>query len=374
MTNFTNQNSVKKAKIDACFSNSEISKSDLSYAFSNSNPTMNGLKFTKKGEDFIKLLNDKKSQLQTKYDAALVKSGVLKAKLVEAGVKFEKDSNDNDYPVYDYSATPEELRQAIYAYTDSLYPCNRLKEEIGICQLLVDNLDPKKSYDLSTPQLLSIQKAVEFDIEKSKDYGALLQKVYKRQGRNEDGSINPNAENDFLNDHILKSAENDIEKGGEGSKGGKVIGHTKSGKAIYQNSSSKHHKEFTKEDHHDAIDLKKKNFQSKDDKDKSTLDKFNESSDISGHIKERDKLAAKDKTGVKTKEQLSSMTELEVSKYANELREKRNKLKPGKEKEELQSHIDLADSFRSSLNKKDDVKKAFETIGLSSSEDDKKKI
>lgn len=47
----------------------------------------------------------------------------------------------------------------------------------------------------------------------------------------------------------------DLEKGGEGSKGGKIIGHTKSGKAIYENPHHESHKEFTKQDHIDARDL-----------------------------------------------------------------------------------------------------------------------
>jgi hypothetical protein len=33
-----------------------------------------------------------------------------------------------------------------------------------------------------------------------------------------------------------KSMDTNIEKGGEGSRGGKIIGHTKSGKPIYQSS------------------------------------------------------------------------------------------------------------------------------------------
>jgi hypothetical protein len=43
-----------------------------------------------------------------------------------------------------------------------------------------------------------------------------------------------------------------IEKGGEGSKGGKVIGHTKSGKPIYDKPEHKAHTDFTEEDHRDA--------------------------------------------------------------------------------------------------------------------------
>jgi hypothetical protein len=53
---------------------------------------------------------------------------------------------------------------------------------------------------------------------------------------------------------ILKGfINNDLEKGGEGSRGGKVIGHTQSGKPIYENFEHKGHKNFTKTDHEDAL-------------------------------------------------------------------------------------------------------------------------
>lgn len=43
-----------------------------------------------------------------------------------------------------------------------------------------------------------------------------------------------------------------IEKGGEGSRGGKIIGHTKSGKPIYDTIRHSGHKDFSVEDHFDA--------------------------------------------------------------------------------------------------------------------------
>jgi hypothetical protein len=45
-----------------------------------------------------------------------------------------------------------------------------------------------------------------------------------------------------------------IIKGGEGSKGGKVIGHTKSGKPIYANANHPEHKDFTSGEHQEAAD------------------------------------------------------------------------------------------------------------------------
>ncbi len=50
-----------------------------------------------------------------------------------------------------------------------------------------------------------------------------------------------------------KASENDIEKGGEGSRGGKIIGHTESGKPIYENHDHPAHKNFTSNDHTDAV-------------------------------------------------------------------------------------------------------------------------
>lgn len=44
-----------------------------------------------------------------------------------------------------------------------------------------------------------------------------------------------------------------IFKGGEGSKGGKIIGHTRSGKPIYANHNHPSHESFSEDDHRDAL-------------------------------------------------------------------------------------------------------------------------
>lgn len=51
----------------------------------------------------------------------------------------------------------------------------------------------------------------------------------------------------------VEDDDDDIEKGGEGSKGGNVIGHTKSGKPIYDKFDHPAHKNFTAQDHSNAI-------------------------------------------------------------------------------------------------------------------------
>lgn len=48
---------------------------------------------------------------------------------------------------------------------------------------------------------------------------------------------------------------NDLEKSGEGSKGGNVIGHTSTGKPIYDKFSHVGHKDFTAGEHSEAATL-----------------------------------------------------------------------------------------------------------------------
>lgn len=63
------------------------------------------------------------------------------------------------------------------------------------------------------------------------------------------------AEANDIEKSILDSLDKnfaDLEKGGEGNKGGKVIGHTKSGKPIYEDRGHESHKKFTSKDHKDA--------------------------------------------------------------------------------------------------------------------------
>lgn len=52
---------------------------------------------------------------------------------------------------------------------------------------------------------------------------------------------------------LSKAEMDDLIKGGEGSKGGKVIGHTKSGKPIYEKHEQKHTQNYNSEDHSDAV-------------------------------------------------------------------------------------------------------------------------
>ena len=70
-----------------------------------------------------------------------------------------------------------------------------------------------------------------------------------------------------LSSDMLEKAQHviDIIKGGEGSKGGKVIGHTNSGKPIYEGKNGQHedYKNYSEQDHWDAADIHDKQIDKK---------------------------------------------------------------------------------------------------------------
>jgi hypothetical protein len=73
----------------------------------------------------------------------------------------------------------------------------------------------------------------------------------------------------FQQDSVQLPSLDNLQKG-EGERGGKVIGHTKSGKAIYDHFAHSGHKDFNATDHLNAADLhtseRKKAQKSKDSK------------------------------------------------------------------------------------------------------------
>lgn len=49
-----------------------------------------------------------------------------------------------------------------------------------------------------------------------------------------------------------------FDAGGEGSRGGKIVGHTSSGKPIYLDKHHPSHREFSAGEHHEAVDVHEK--------------------------------------------------------------------------------------------------------------------
>jgi hypothetical protein len=171
---------------------------------------------------------------------------------------FTKDIALSDYPYemcdapYDEVlrkyGTPTDQNLLCSKYNSLAYVCRNVCEDIMTAQTVLANVEDKKTYTLSVNQLVALG-FTEAPIQKSEGWNVI-------EANHEDGL------NDFLKSQqsrvLSMYGGQDIEKGGEGSKGGKVIGHTKSGKAIYDTASHSGHKDFTVDDHNDAYDAHKK--------------------------------------------------------------------------------------------------------------------
>lgn len=112
------------------------------------------------------------------------------------------------------------------------------------------------------PELTEIEKSYNLEDHKDALYqhkinGTVEGQTYHRKFYNEllKSSVN-NELGDQFGNLIIKGKEEveDLEKS-EGSRGGKIIGHTGSGKPIYENPNHPEHKVFTSNDHRDAMNL-----------------------------------------------------------------------------------------------------------------------
>lgn len=84
---------------------------------------------------------------------------------------------------------------------------------------------------------------------KKRDQGGFLVKSFDEEQIAKDMGIDPKEAAKILGDDSKKKVLN---KGGEGSRGGKVVGRTRSGKPIYESHGHSGHKDFDYNDHMDA--------------------------------------------------------------------------------------------------------------------------
>lgn len=86
---------------------------------------------------------------------------------------------------------------------------------------------------------------------------------------------------------LEKGFDTELEKGGEGSRGGHIIGHTKSGKPVYEKKTHTSYKEFTEQDHFDAealhSNLSDKHLEDYKKGDESALESRNKHWDIADY-------------------------------------------------------------------------------------------
>ncbi len=212
----------------------DIIKSNLSDMFSYGD--LAKLQFSKKGSEIkesvqqkITSLEAEKADIQSKMTAILGKLEVTPSTPISDYYYSGLKDKVGEIMVFPYPQTCYSTSNS-NSMSDDKVPYASSQEEADLCNtynflaqqyisrcvdvhyltIFMNNLEEKKSYTLTIPQL------VQLGIEK---------------GDTED--------------------DNDIEKA-EGSRGGKVIGHTKSGKPIYATTNAKHESKYSSQDHTDA--------------------------------------------------------------------------------------------------------------------------
>lgn len=117
---------------------------------------------------------------------------------------------------------------------------------------------------LQAKRILSCYNNLEQVNENLKDVGLLHESIEDTETPGYQELEDEGLVNDFDQDNVEKGGV-----GSEGSRGGKVIGHTRSGKPIYAHRDPNYHKGFenwSKEDHKDAAEHHSKHSKSLDEK------------------------------------------------------------------------------------------------------------
>lgn len=111
-----------------------------------------------------------------------------------------------------------------------------------------DEKETEKSIDSELSFYIDLMKADEEDDSTMTD--AEAEGAADREANKDDSEDEDDSEKSVGSalDDLIKAAG----KQGEGSRGGKIIGHTRSGKPIYANANHPDHKGFTPKDHYDA--------------------------------------------------------------------------------------------------------------------------
>lgn len=151
----------------------DILKSEnVSYAFGSSSVT-----FKKKGKELKEKAMIKKAVLEDRKKDAKKEMISLKGKLEGHGIKFLESEDGYYRPTYAYnderlkgpsSVEGKTIYQCIQEYNTLMYKCQHLKAEIEALQILEENFEDNKSYDVTMRQLQSLEKSGDIDIEKGR--------------------------------------------------------------------------------------------------------------------------------------------------------------------------------------------------------------
>lgn len=130
----------------------DIIKSDVNAAFSYGEGA-EAIKISKKGSEVKSMAQSKKAVYEGKYQSMISQKNEIKQQLTQQGFTFEQREYGERVAEYNYESIPQDIRDQIYKFEDLVYQCQDINKDIKTLQVLIENIQDNKNYNLTVNQL-----------------------------------------------------------------------------------------------------------------------------------------------------------------------------------------------------------------------------
>jgi len=130
----------------------DIIKSDVSAAFGYGEGA-EAIKISKKGSEIKSMAQSKKAVYDNKYQSLMSQKNEIKQQLTQQGFEFEQKEYGERVAGYNYESIPQDIRDQIYKFEDLVYQCQEINKDIKTLQVLIENIQDNKNYNLTVNQL-----------------------------------------------------------------------------------------------------------------------------------------------------------------------------------------------------------------------------
>jgi len=146
---------VSKANLSNSFGKEEdLIKGHLSYQLVSGEDS---IKFAKRGGDVKSMAEAKKGKLNDIYTSLLADMQSKRKDIEEKGLNVEFKEEEYGIRCRWESEMSDSDRECCYKFNDLAYQANEIKNDIKILDVIIENIDDKKSYTLNATQIASLK-------------------------------------------------------------------------------------------------------------------------------------------------------------------------------------------------------------------------
>lgn len=162
-----------------------VEKGDISSAFPSYGEKR--MTFARLGSDIKKNLATKKAKYQAKYEIITAKQAVILAELAKANIAPDQERHmyDTDESCMMFSwkmiekETDDDNKKLMEQYNEYHYNMSAVKRDLKMIDVLSENLEDKKKYQLDANQIMSLEKGEESESLEKKKYDNNIAKAGK---------------------------------------------------------------------------------------------------------------------------------------------------------------------------------------------------